>query len=159
MACTNWRDFISRASERFKTFRFFSRGFVCYQCGAWFFWARTDEGAEAKSNKKLGSRGPVFANFRPIFFFFRALLLKIQSATTQSISWVRGSSSGVESSQSYLSITCQIRHKHENRKKCPPQTGSTYRIDPDRFCASCRNFELSKIELDGTTFWHSTKHC
>ena len=53
---------------------------------------RTDfSGGRGEKNKKLGSRGPIFANFCQ-FLAVWALLLKIQSAITPSILEVRDSS-------------------------------------------------------------------
>ena len=48
-------------------------------------------GGGGENIQKLGSGGPIFAVFWPIFVFW-ALLLKNQSATTPSILGVRGSS-------------------------------------------------------------------
>ena len=49
-------------------------------------------GDGGEKNRKLGSRGPIFADFRR-FSAVLALLLKIQSAIIPSILGVRGSSS------------------------------------------------------------------
>ena len=90
MTYTKLREFIYRASERPKTSRFF-RGLRLVPMRSLKKSEHERTRGRGRKKYKLGSRGPIFADFRPIIVFW-ALLLKIQSAITPSILGVRGSS-------------------------------------------------------------------
>ena len=86
MGCTNRGDFISQASERPKTFRFFSEALFA-----------TNATPEKNSTNGLGDGGEkiktrIKRSMFCHFFADWALLLKIQTAITSSMLEVRGSS-------------------------------------------------------------------
>ena len=124
MAYTNRGDFISQASERSKTFRFF-QGVRLLPMPSLKKMSTDGWGGEGEIKQKLGSRGQIFANFWPVFVFW-TLLLNIQTAVTSSILGVRGSSlDSRELSATHFSYTPLVTQENEKTKKITwPQTDS-----------------------------------